>query len=168
MLDTSVIVDQTENEMPDIQARVKWFNATKGFGFVQAGEKLPDAFLHISVLERAGHRSLPEGAELICDLTNGDKGLQVKNIHRVESIPEPPPPPGSESGEPTIEGIVKFFNADKGYGFVSPDDGSRDIFISARILERSGIYRVTQNQRIKMETEDGDKGPLATIVQLLE
>ncbi|MEH6629949.1 MAG: cold shock domain-containing protein [Halopseudomonas aestusnigri] len=83
-------------------------------------------------------------------------------------MPEPPPPPGSESGEPTIEGIVKFFNADKGYGFVSPDDGSRDIFISARILERSGIFRVTQNQRIKMETEDGDKGPLATIVQMLE
>ena len=167
MLESSVLY-QTECEMPDIQARVKWFNATKGFGFVQAGEGLPDAFLHISVLERAGHRSLPEGTELICDLTNGDKGLQVTQIHRVESIPEPPPPPGSENDEPTIEGIVKFFNADKGYGFVSPDDGSRDIFISARILERSGIFRVTQNQRLKMETEDGDKGPLATIIQLLE
>ena len=54
--------EQPEITHHDITAVVKWFNATKGFGFVQPTDGSPDAFLHISVVERAGHRSLPEGA----------------------------------------------------------------------------------------------------------
>ena len=77
--------DRDEITHRNVKAVVKWFNATKGFGFVQLSEGAPDAFLHISVVERTGHRELHEGAAIVCDLMQGRKGLQVAQIHSVEA-----------------------------------------------------------------------------------
>ena len=77
--------DNPEITHRQITATVKWFNPTKGFGFVQPSDGSGDAFLHVSVIERAGHSSLPEGATIICDLSAGQKGSQVAEVHSVES-----------------------------------------------------------------------------------
>ena len=74
--------------------------------------------------------------------------------------------PRPESG-PTIEGTVKFFNSEKGFGFVQPDDGSRDVFVSARTLQRFGINELQPETRVRVETMIGDKGPMAARVQLI-
>ncbi len=156
--------DQPEITHHEVTAVVKWFNPTKGFGFVQPTDGSPDAFLHVSVVERSGHQTLPQGATIICDLCIGQKGPQVAAVHRVESVPEPAP--HDEGGAATeVEGTVKFYNGEKGFGFVVPDGGGKDVFVSARVLERAGIQKLEPEQRVRMMTRMGQKGPMADSVE---
>lgn len=162
--------DREEITHRNVKAVVKWFNATKGFGFVQLNEGAPDAFLHISVVERSGNRELYEGASIVCDLMQGRKGLQVAEIHAVEAAAEPPPgaaAPGGQGATDTVEGTVKFFNVEKGFGFVIPDDGGKDVFVSGRTLERFGLPALQPNQRVRLQTRMGQKGPMAEHVELI-
>jgi len=158
--------DQQEITHHEITAVVKWFNPTKGFGFVQPTDGSPDAFMHVSVVERSGLNSLPQGATIICDLCAGQKGPQVAAVHRVESLPEAPP--HNEGGEASeVDGTVKFYNGEKGFGFVVPDGGGKDVFVSARVLERAGIRDLEPDQRLRMMTRMGQKGPMADSVELI-
>ena len=167
----------------DVSALVKWYNATKGFGFVQLGDGSPDAFLHVSVVEQSGLADVPEGTTLVCDISEGRKGPQVAVIHRVESYGTPQPisrGPRPERARPTIEvseladdvgstveGRVKFFNPEKGFGFVCPDDGGKDVYISLRTLQRTGVASLEPNQRVRLVTRMGQKGPMADRLELL-
>ena len=161
--------DREEITHRSVKAVVKWFNVTKGFGFVQLSEGSPDAFLHISVVERAGNRELYEGTTIVCDLMQGRKGLQVAEIHAVEAgaAPAPGAAPGGEGDTETVEGTVKFFNVEKGFGFVIPDDGGKDIFVSGRTLEHLGLPALQPNQRVRLQTRMGQKGPMAEHVELI-
>ena len=167
--------DREEITHRNVKAVVKWFNVTKGFGFVQLSEGAPDAFLHISVVERTGHRELHEGTAIVCDLMQGRKGLQVADIHSVEASAAPPaggPGHGSSQGHgggatEVVEGTVKFFNVEKGFGFVIPDNGGKDIFVSGRTLERFGLPALQPNQRVRLHCRMGQKGPMAEQVELL-
>lgn len=170
--------DRDEITHRNVKAVVKWFNATKGFGFVQLSEGAPDAFLHISVVERTGNRDLQEGTAIVCDLMQGRKGLQVAEIHSVEAGAARPASSGYGHGgghaaghgggaTEVVEGTVKFFNAEKGFGFVIPDNGGKDIFVSGRTLERFGISALQPNQRVRLHTRMGQKGPMAEQVELL-
>ncbi|MQX37908.1 cold-shock protein [Roseospira navarrensis] len=149
-------------------ATVKWFNATKGFGFVALADGSPDAFLHISVLQRAGYRDVPEGATIVCDLSMGQKGPQVAFIHEVD-VPEGAHVAGGPDGdtEEEIDGVVKFFSADKGFGFVTPDSGGKDVYVGSRALEYSGLSTLEAGQRVRMLCRMGKKGPMAGKVELI-
>lgn len=149
----------------EITAVVKWFNPTKGFGFVKPNDGSPDAFMHISVVSRSGHRHLPQGATIVCDLCAGPKGPQVAAVHRVESVPDSMPVRQEATSE--IEGTVKFYNREKGFGFVVPDGGGRDVFVSARVLERAGMQSLGPEQRVRMLTRMGHKGPMADSIEII-
>lgn len=151
----------------EITAVVKWFNPVKGFGFVQPSDGSPDAFLHISVVEQIGHRDFPEGTKIVCDIADGRKGPQVAAIVRVDEIPEGPPSPSSAPAGAVVEGTVKFFNPEKGFGFVTPDDGGKDVFVSARTLERIGMAGLEPEQRVRLTTRMGQKGPMAEHVEVI-
>lgn len=55
-------------------------------------------------------------------------------------------------------GTVKFFNKEKGYGFITPDDGARDVFVHISAVERSGLPALDDGQRVSFETEPDPKG----------
>lgn len=74
---------------------------------------------------------------------------------------------GGGGATSSVEGTVKFFNPGKGFGFVTPDDGGKDVFISARTLERIGINSLEPNQRVRLTTRMGQKGPMAEHIELL-
>jgi CspA family cold shock protein len=67
------------------------------------------------------------------------------------------------------QGTVKFFNADKGYGFIKPDDGGRDIFVHVTALEQAGLKSLNEGQRVSFEVEPDKKGkgPKAVNLQLV-
>ncbi len=113
--------------MPNnVQARVKWFNGMKGFGFVAPVDGSPDAFLHVSVLSQAGYGDLPDGTELTCDIVEGPRGPQVQRIIDVVGVePGAATPPRSGFGERS-----------GGYGERSGGYGER----SGGYGERSGGY----------------------------
>jgi CspA family cold shock protein len=173
---------------------VKWFNPTKGFGFVTPEDGSPDAFLHISAVQSAGYDALPEGATLICDLSHGPKGPQVAAISSVDtstakaggSRPQRPAAPRSDfgggarsvtrggwdghdddaDGGATVDGTVKWFNADKGFGFVAPAGGGKDVFVHRSALERSGLQGLADGEPVRLTVRQGQKGPEAVRVEV--
>lgn len=152
----------------EVTAVVKWFNPIKGFGFVQLGEQGPDAFLHVSVLAPTGHSDLIEGSEVVCDLSEGRKGLQVVTIYSVQASSNAPGAVPQDGGHlEEVEGTVKFFNMEKGFGFVIPENGGKDVFVSARTLHHAGINNLQPNARVRMQIRMGAKGPMAEAVELI-
>lgn len=69
-----------------------------------------------------------------------------------------------------VNGTVKFFNQSKGYGFISPDEGGKDVFVHVSDVERSGLSTIDQGMRVSFETEPDrrGKGPKAINLQLAE
>lgn len=147
---------------------VKWFNSTKGYGFITL-ENGGDAFCHASAFAALGTPNVPQGATVVCDLQESPRGLQVVTIHDMdtstaEPMPSRRPRPGGpgmhDSGPsgPMVDGTVKFFNDQKGFGFVVPDTGGGDVYIHASALRRSGIAALTPEQRVRYSTRQGMKG----------
>jgi CspA family cold shock protein len=58
-------------------------------------------------------------------------------------------------------GTVKWFNAQKGYGFIQPDDGSKDVFVHISAVERAGLGRLTDGQKVSFEVQRGQQGKLS-------
>ncbi|HIW69723.1 cold-shock protein [Dietzia aerolata] len=65
------------------------------------------------------------------------------------------------------QGTVKWFNAEKGYGFIAPEDGSADLFVHYSSIEGSGFKSLEENQRVEFEVGEGQKGPQAQAVRAL-
>lgn len=161
---------ESDDIAADVTASVKWYNSNKGFGFVQPESGGGDAFLHASVVARAGHQNLHEGDVVICDIAAGPRGSQVVVIHSVEPSSQVPgdwPDQGNEALGQTVDGVVKFFDAAKGFGFILPDGGGKDIFISARTLTRSGLGGLEADQRVRVTARLGQKGPMADDITLI-
>jgi CspA family cold shock protein len=162
---------------PPVQAVVKWYNPDKGFGFVQLADGSGDAFLHASVVERSGHGSVPPGATLEVRAGPGPKGPQVTEILSVDSStaqqeqPRRPRPERSYTpvDQASVEeiGTVKFYAADKGFGFIVRDRGGKDIFVHASALNRAGIAELGEGQRVAVDMVEGGKGPEALNIRLI-
>ena len=151
-----------------VDAKVKWFNATKGFGFVTLSDGSPDAFLPMAVLRRAGYDDVPEGASITCEVGAGAKGPLVMAVLNIDTSTAGAA--GDRRGPrqaTTLEGAVKWFEPDKGYGFIAPDGGGKDIFIHVTALRRSGVPALSQGQRVRVDVVDGKKGLEADRIVLL-
>ena len=167
---------------PAIDATVKWFNPEKGFGFVELGDGSGDAFLHIAVLEGAGHETVLPGSKLRVQIGQGQKGPQVTAVLEVDASAAAAPrpqrspssraPPGRERADPTtafdIDGTVKWFSADKGFGFAVCEDGERDVFLHISIVERLGLSTLDEGQRLAMKVVKTQKGREAVSFTLID
>lgn len=163
---------------PPVQSKVKWFKAEKGFGFVELADGSGDAFLHLSVLERGGHGAVAPGTSLLVRVSQGQKGAQVAEVLEVDastasaaparSFGEGRPPRRERETGPTVEmrGTVKWYNAQKGFGFVVVPEGGKDVFLHASVLEQQGLSSVNEGQAVIMQVAQGAKGPEAVSVKL--
>ena len=158
-----------------VEGKVKWFNASKGFGFVTPSDGSQDAFLPMAILRRAGYEEAREGASIICEVSAGAKGPLVTTILNVDNSTAVAPQSGGAGGmdrrsprpSQTLEGAVKWFEPDKGYGFISPDGGGKDVFIHVTALRRSGVTALGPGQRVRVEVVDGKKGLEADRITLI-
>ena len=156
-----------------VEAKVKWFNASKGFGFVTPSDGSQDAFLPMAMLRRAGYEEVREGASIICEVSAGAKGPLVTTVLNIDTSTAMAPSGrrrfdrrGSAALD-DLEGAVKWFEPDKGYGFISPDGGGKDVFIHITALRRSGINMLDPGQRVRVEVVDGKKGQEADRITLI-
>ncbi|CAO3382089.1 Cold shock protein of CSP family _ dimer [Azospirillum argentinense] len=151
---------------------VKWFDPVKGFGFAAPQDGTADAFLHISVLNRAGLHEIGAGAELRCRVVSSAKGPQVADILEVLSTGTPPesrnPRPAAPSDpEEELTGTVKWFKPEQGFGFVTADDGAKDVFVHKSVLRRCNLTGLESGQRVLLRARAAPKGREASWVVLL-
>ena len=155
---------------------VKFFNGQKGFGFIVRDDGGEDVFVHISAVEQAGLTGLAEGQPL--DFTLVDRGGRVSATDlKIEGDPLPvedrgPPrdraagggggPQRELTGE-KASGTVKFFNATKGFGFITRDDGQPDAFVHISAVERAGMISLNEGDRIEFELEVDRRGKTAAV-----
>ncbi len=164
-----------------IAALVKWFMPMKGYGFLEPEDGSPDVFCHISAVEASGRDTLPQGAVVICEIVQGDRGPQVSRIVEVG-----PPPTGhgpADRSQPfdtrypdphadapasavvDLPATVKFFDPARGFGFVVPDSGGREVFVHSSVLFRSGMTDLAPGQRVFVRAESGPRGLQATEIE---
>jgi cold shock protein len=74
---------------------------------------------------------------------------------------------GEGSRSMAMSGTVKFFNGERGYGFIKPDDGGRDVFVHITAVERAGLKSLTEGQRINFDVEPDKKGKGPKAVNLV-
>ena len=156
-----------------VEAEVLWFNSSKGFGFVQLSDG-ENAFIHVKQLEAAGLKDIAEGTRLRVIVEPGEKGPSVASVTEIVSTPALPPgrqeehrsSKGQDNLEAEITGTVKWYNAEKGFGFIARADGGKDIFVHASALSRSSISTLEEGQSVKVRYAEGKKGPEARTVYL--
>jgi cold shock protein len=156
-----------------VDATVKWFNPSKGFGFVTLSDGSQDAFLPMAILRRAGYEDVREGSLITCEIGVGAKGPLVTNVLNIDASTAVPP--RTDAGierrpvrpSTTLEGAVKWFEPEKGYGFISPDGGGKDVFIHITALRRSGVNALGPGQRVRVDVVDGRKGLEADRITLI-
>lgn len=73
----------------------------------------------------------------------------------------------NSKGNYMATGIVKWFNADKGYGFITPDDGGADVFAHFSAIQSSGYRSLEENQKVEFDVTEGQKGPQAENIRPL-
>jgi CspA family cold shock protein len=160
---------------------VKFFNSQKGFGFIVRDDGGEDVFVHISAVEQAGLTGLAEGQPL--EFTLVDRGGRVSATDlKIEGEPLPVtdrgPPREPRAGGPgggfgagpqrqltgeKAQGTVKFFNAMKGFGFISRDDGQPDAFVHISAVERAGLASLNEGDRVEFELEVDRRGKTAAV-----
>ncbi|MBU6267584.1 MAG: cold-shock protein [Sphingomonadales bacterium] len=145
---------------------VKFFNTQKGFGFIQREDGGEDVFVHISSVERAGLEALAEGQGL--EFTLVDRGGKISASDLVvvgDVIPvakREAAPQRSLTGEKAT-GTVKFFNAMKGFGFITRDDGQPDAFVHISAVERSGMRELNEGDRLEFDIEVDRRGKYSAV-----
>ena len=164
---------------PPVRAVVKWFNPEKGFGFVELSDGSGDAFLHGSVLAASSINAVQPGETLEIRVGPGHKGPHVTEVLSVDSSTATAAPrprtkfrsatSSGRSSEVSVEGTgtVKWFNTEKGYGFIAQDSGAQDVFVHISAVERSGLMGLSEGDRVIVDIAAGQKGLEAARVRLV-
>ena len=151
---------------------VKWFDTTKGFGFLLVDDDKGDVLLHANVLRNFGRGSVVEGSTVEFEVQDTNKGRQVSIIHSLDVPSETADSvvDDEDFGIPDVSGVemvparVKWFDKSKGFGFANVYKSDEDIFLHMEILRHFGFSDLQAGEAVVLQVVDGPRGKMAGAV----
>jgi CspA family cold shock protein len=136
---------------------VSWYDKGKGFGFIRPDGGGQDVFVQVRALAD-GLTWLTEGDRVTYDVVQGDKGPQARELHLGKAAA----PEVAASVRPG-EGVVARYDAERGFGFITPDAGGADLFVHMSVL--GGAEPLQKGERVRYKVRQSDRGPQADRVE---
>lgn len=164
---------EDEEVMQLVHGRVKWFDPSKGFGFIVSEHTDSDILLHANVLRNFGQGSVADGAGIVVRVQRTQRGVQAVEVVRIDPPEGAVFPLGEEASELVGEDIrtlaleparVKWFDKGKGFGFANVFGRPEDVFIHAEVLRVSGFADLTAGEAVALRIIDGRRGRMAVQV----
>ncbi len=152
---------------------VKWFDPSKGFGFVVTGDGGPDILLHANVLRNFGQSSVADSAGIELTVQQTDRGVQAVEVLSIEPpesnsiylMEDPELGLGELPDDVELEPArVKWFDKAKGFGFANVFGKEDDVFVHIEVLRRSGLADLQPGEAVGIKVVDGKRGRMAAQV----
>lgn len=164
---------EEDEVMQIVHGRVKWFDPSKGFGFIVCDDTDVDILLHANVLRNFGQGSVADGSGIAVRVQKTQRGVQAVEVLSIDPPEGLVFPLADEAGQlvgtdilslPLEPARVKWFDKGKGFGFANVFGNSADVFIHAEVLRVSGFADLAAGEAVALRNVDGRRGRMAVQV----
>jgi CspA family cold shock protein len=166
-------MSEEEEVMQLVHGRVKWFDPSKGFGFIVSDQTDADILLHANVLRNFGQGSVADGAGIEVRVQRTQRGVQAVEVVRIDPPEGVVLPFGEDAAEMVSADIlaleleparVKWFDKGKGFGFANVFGRPEDVFVHAEVLRVSGFADLAAGEAVALRIIEGKRGRMAVQV----